>query len=59
MTFDLSIFLRELEVPENTNLTRQVRFCPLPLYEQADEKGFTLMHHAVLACVPGKIEVLI
>lgn len=59
MTFDYNSIVRELEVPENTGLTRQVRFCPIPLCDQADDKGFTLMHHAVISCVPGKVEVLI
>ena len=33
--------------------------CPVPITEQADEKGFTLLHHAVLKCVPGKVLALI
>ena len=29
------------------------------MVEQADEKGFTLLHHAVLKCTPGKVQTLI
>ena len=59
MEFDWSIFLAELETKENEMLQMHLRSCPFLINEQADEKGFTLIHHAVLKCVPGKVQTLI
>ena len=36
-----------------------VTHSPFAIVEQADEKGFTLLHHAVLKCIPGKVKSLI
>ena len=36
-----------------------VKNCPHEIVTQQDEKGFNLLHHAVLKCIPGKIEKLI
>lgn len=59
MEFDWTIFLAELETKEDDLLEMHLRNCPFHINEQADEKGFTLIHHAVLKCIPGKIETLI
>ena len=51
--------MAELETKENEMLRMQIRNCPLPIVDQADERGFTMMHHAVLKCIPGKVLTLI
>ena len=36
-----------------------IKNCPYEIVKQKDEKGFTLLHHAVLKCIPGKVEKLL
>ena len=57
--FDWTLWLAELETKENEMLPTIIRECPLSLTEQKDEKGFNLLHHAVLKCIPGKVQTLI
>ena len=59
--FDWANFLSALETPENDMLKIYITNCPIGIriMDQADEKGFTLLHHAVLKCVPGKVLTLI
>ena len=33
--------------------------CQVAIVAQKDEKGFTLLHHAVLKCAPGKVKAVI
>ena len=58
-TYDWAMFLGELESTDNKKLLNQVRQCPFTIVEQTDEKGFTLVHHAVLSCIAGKVQTLI
>lgn len=57
--FDWACFIAELETNENDMIAIYVQRCPFLITEQADEKGFTLLHHAVLKCIPGKVLKLI
>ena len=57
--FDWQLFLAELETKENDMLRVHLSNCPIPIIGQADEKGFNLLHHGVLKCVPGKVLTLI
>ena len=36
-----------------------VKASPFVIANQKDDKGFTLLHHAVLKCVPGKVQKLL
>lgn len=58
-TYDWAMCLIEIESKENSNLPNLVRNCPFTIVEQTDERGFTLMHHAVLSCVVGKVQTLV
>jgi len=59
-TFDWAIFLPELESMDDEMLAVQIRNnLSIDMTEVADDKGFTLLHHAVLKGVPGKVEALI
>jgi len=54
--------LAELESPEHDMLKIHLRQEIVPLsriVEIVDDKGFNLLHHAVLKGVPGKVDVLI
>ena len=57
--FDWPLFLAELETKENEMLEIHVKNCSCEIVTQQDEKGFNLLHHAVLKCIPGKLEKLI
>ena len=57
--FDWPLYLSELETKENEMLEIHIKNCPYEIVRQKDEKGFTLLHHAVLKCIPGKVEKLI
>ena len=57
--FEWPLYLSELETKENEMLEIHIKNCGLDIWRQKDEKGFTLLHHAVLKCIPGKIEKLI
>ena len=59
IVFDWDAFLPELDEQDNTMLRVQIENSPVPLVSQADERGFTLLHHAVLKCAPGKLGSLI
>jgi len=58
-TFDFVNFLSELDVEENEGLAALVRNSPFSIIEMVDDNGSTLLHNAVLKCVPGKVEALI
>lgn len=58
-TFDWQLIMTELESTSNEGLTAAVRGSAVKITELADEKGFNLLHHAVLKEVPGKVKALI
>jgi len=47
--------LAELESQTSEMLIQYVKSCSFKLVEVRDEKGFSLLHHAVLKGVPGKV----
>lgn len=58
-TFDWQLLMTELESGANEGLAAAVRSSAVKITELADEKGFNLLHHAVLKEVPGKVKALI
>ena len=58
-TFDWVVFSVQMEEDSNADLSQLVANCPFTITDQADEKGFTLIHHAVLGGVEGKVLALI
>ena len=60
--FDWSFVLAELENPEDEMLKGHLKQTVIPLSRIAtiiDDKGFSLLHHAVLKGIPGKVAVII
>jgi len=59
--FDWNVVLLELENPDNKHLGGVLRrYCSSgDITNIVDEKGFNLLHHAVLKSVPGKVKCLI
>lgn len=59
---DWNFILAELESAEDDMLKLHLRSEIVPLsriVEIVDDKGFNLLHHAVLKGVPGKVDVLL
>lgn len=52
---DWSNVLVELETKENDLLENYVREQKIDLLRETDEKGFSMLHYAVLKCIPGKV----
>ena len=58
-TFDWQFALGELESEENLLLRNILMTLQNPITEVFDEKGLSLLHHAVLKGVEGKTTLLI
>ena len=57
--FDWDKFSNHLEEPDNVHFVQMLQNYQRNLIDIKDEKGFTLLHHAVLCCIPGKVGALI
>ena len=58
-TFDWAAYMVQLETEGHSGLRQLVSTCPFTITDQQDDKGFTLLHHAVLGGVEGKVEALV
>lgn len=56
---DWSLLLAELEQPDFDLLRQYLRKLQINVLELADENGFTLVHHAVLKGIDGKVKQVI
>jgi len=52
-TYDYMALLSQLENIDAETLRSKLILCPGGLTEQVDERGFTLLHHSVLASNAG------
>ena len=51
--------IAEMESLDNTGMLKQIERWPGKIIEARDEGGFSILHHAVLGCVQGKVAALI
>ena len=62
LNIDWNYVLSELESPDDEQLSSHLKERVNPLIRIqsiVDDKGFSLLHHAVLKGIPGKVQVLI
>ena len=59
VSFDWKPIIASLDCESNHALGQLAESCPLPLVDYRDEKGFSLVHHAAIKNVPGKVEEII
>lgn len=58
-TFDHMSLVNEMENLNNAGLKKQIERWPGKVIDIRDESGFSVLHHAVLGCVHGKVATLI